>query len=102
MRARIFWKKINGKKGINPFGEKQNIKKSITVNLCNVQVKQNTENQIQYGVDESYSIEMGAIPSISANTVWGALRGLQTFTQIVKKKKIYKKNLLQKNKKGEI
>jgi hexosaminidase len=48
-----------------------------------VSVKSDDEN-LQFGVDESYDMKVqDNRASITANTVWGAMHGLQTFAQLV-------------------
>jgi hexosaminidase len=53
--------------------------------VLNVNVAQASESdQIQYGADESYTISVSQSgASLQANTVFGALRGLETFSQLI-------------------
>ncbi|KAK8772390.1 hypothetical protein V5799_024365 [Amblyomma americanum] len=43
------------------------------------------EHTPQHGMDEAYTLQLTAAsqPSLSANSVWGLLRGLETFSQVV-------------------
>ncbi|XP_058772022.1 beta-hexosaminidase 1-like [Vicia villosa] len=82
------------------FGFVRTAKTVYDVNKLNVVVRNNSE-ELQLGVDESYSLFITkAVGSgkvtIEANTVFGALRGLETFSQLCsfdyssKKVQIYK------------
>lgn len=50
----------------------------------NIDVK-STNTTLFFGVDESYSLDTSAAPAVllTANTVFGALRGLETFSQLI-------------------
>ena len=42
------------------------------------------DETLQYGVDESYTLELGGTSNvINSNTVYGALRGLETLSQLI-------------------
>eukprot|EP01083_Nonionella_stella_P260942 889120_1 len=53
----------------------------IVFNL-NILIVDDNDTSLNYGVDESYSLIFPGV-GILCNTVWGALRGLETFSQIV-------------------
>jgi len=72
-----------------PINSDDNVKSSDRVEAalvgCDVNVLK-TDDTLQLGVDETYQItvpQTGGRATISANTVYGALRGLETFVQIV-------------------
>ncbi|KAI8873156.1 beta-hexosaminidase [Ramicandelaber brevisporus] len=51
-----------------------------------ITVKDTTKAELKLGVDESYTLnvpEKGGAASLSSNTVWGAIRGLETFIQLL-------------------
>eukprot|EP01084_Bolivina_argentea_P142004 249504_1 len=53
-----------------------------TINNINIVIKDNNDTNLNYGIDESYTLIFPGI-GISSNTVWGALRALETFSQII-------------------
>ncbi|CAM0136059.1 hypothetical protein VKS41_005555 [Umbelopsis sp. WA50703] len=69
----------NVTKHTNPTGNLKSIKISV----------KDTKADLEPGVDESYSIDIpenASVGTIHAETVWGALRALETFSQLVKAK----------------
>ncbi|OZJ05756.1 hypothetical protein BZG36_01264 [Bifiguratus adelaidae] len=63
-----------------PFTTKRSAR---SINSLDVKVA-NLTADLQHGVDESYTLSIApGAASISAQTVWGALRGMETFNQIV-------------------
>ncbi|KAH7544785.1 hypothetical protein FEM48_Zijuj01G0023100 [Ziziphus jujuba var. spinosa] len=55
------------------------------LNTLNITVS-DLSAQLHHGVDESYSLAVpvhGGVANIKAKTVWGAMRGLETFSQLV-------------------
>lgn len=59
-----------------------------TINSITINVKDDTDTNLNFGIDESYSLIFPG-DGIQCNTVWGCLRGLETFSQII----IYNFNL---------
>jgi hexosaminidase len=53
-----------------------------------VEIEATVSTPLQYGVDESYAIELSSTPggggTLRAPTEWGALRGVETFVQLVR------------------
>eukprot|EP01052_Picozoa_sp_SAG31_P050959 SAG31_NODE_11877_length_989_cov_1.498876_1_plen_265_part_00 len=58
-----------------------------TLVALNIEVDCTDESAPQLGFDESYSLKVPAVPGgtsiLKARSVWGALRGLETFSQLV-------------------
>ena len=57
-----------------------------TLNGLSLTIKDPSENTLGYGMDESYTLTItsqGGVATLDSNTVWGALRGLETFSQLV-------------------
>jgi hexosaminidase len=72
---------------INSAGTK---KPDPEITSCSVEVAQLHADEIstlQYGVDESYELSLDASGacSIKAGTVWGALHGMETFSQLLER-----------------
>ena len=58
---------------------------ATTLTDCSVSVANSSDGSFQLGDDESYSLRVAADADcrLSARTVWGALRGLETLSQLV-------------------
>lgn len=50
---------------------------------CTINVDNTSEDNLDIGVDESYSLQVSDSCSITAATVWGAMMGMETFTQLL-------------------
>ncbi|KAK6929291.1 Beta-hexosaminidase, eukaryotic type, N-terminal [Dillenia turbinata] len=68
-----------------------NLRRGLIYDISELKITVNSDNEtLQLGVDESYSLSIGRIDGFSvigkaqieANTVYGALRGLETFSQL--------------------
>ncbi|KAI8373746.1 glycoside hydrolase superfamily [Blakeslea trispora] len=67
---------------------------SIELKSLNITVKHNNV-PLEYGVDESYELNVPIDQNtavLESNTVWGALRGLETFSQLIHKRKSLEEN----------
>lgn len=77
-RQSIFEDRINAS---TPTGE------VATMRYLNVATAAKESVELRLGVDESYALEVPSSPeeaiTLSAQTVWGALRGLETFAQLL-------------------
>jgi len=57
-----------------------------TLNGLSLTIKDPSEDTLGYGMDESYTLTIttkGGTATLNSNTVWGALRGLETFSQLI-------------------
>lgn len=56
------------------------------LDFCSVVVEDSTALDLEYGVDESYKLSVSEEDGcrIDAPTTWGALRGMETFSQLLK------------------
>ena len=53
-----------------------------TIENITINIKDDTDNDLNFGIDESYSLIFPG-DGISCNKIWGCLRGLETFSQII-------------------
>lgn len=69
-----------------PFGAGTPVSTSGTVLVALEILVSDDSEELQLGVDESYTLQIlnpSTSATVTAQTVWGALRGLETFSQVV-------------------
>ncbi|KAG1448501.1 hypothetical protein G6F46_011222 [Rhizopus delemar] len=61
--------------------------KNLHIKLRRLQINvEDINKELEYGVDESYELEIPdneTTATINSNTIWGAIRGLETFSQLI-------------------